>query len=102
MTQTDVILDMLYRKELVAFRAEADRPELLTAYEALEDAGCLRLAARIKDLRDEGHNIVTEMVQGKHGKRYAGYYLVLTREQRAEKCNPGVSPDFTKHLDFLF
>jgi len=100
-TQTDVILDMLYRKELVAFRAEADRPELLTAYEALEDAGCLRLAARIKDLRDKGHNIVTEMVRA-NGKQYAGYYLVLTREQRAEKCNPGVSPDFTKHLDFLF
>lgn len=102
MTQADVILDMLYRKELVAFRAGADKPETLTALEALEDAGCLRLAARIKDLRDEGHNIVTEMVGGRHGKRYAGYYLVLTREQRAEKCNPGVSPDFTKHLDFLF
>jgi len=82
MTQTDVILDMLYRKELVAFRTVAERPELLTAYDALEEAGCLRLAARIKDLRDQGYNIVTEMMQGKHGKRYAGYYIVVDRAMR--------------------
>ena len=34
---------------------------------------CFRLGARIKDLRDDGYNIVTKMVGDK--KRYAQYFL---------------------------
>ena len=47
--------------------------------EAKEQYGCMRLAARIKDLRNRGVEIETEMVTGKnkHGgkTRYAVYRL---------------------------
>jgi hypothetical protein len=46
----------------------------LTPIEALEGSGCLRLAARIEDLRRKGHEITTEMVE-KNGKRFARYRL---------------------------
>ena len=32
----------------------------ITALEALYEFGCFRLAARIKDLRDDGHEIMSE------------------------------------------
>lgn len=35
----------------------------ITPLEALKYAGCLRLGARIWDLRDAGHQIDTEIVQ---------------------------------------
>lgn len=41
---------------------------------ALNLYGCFRLAARISDLRDQGHVIDTEMVES-NGKRYAKYRL---------------------------
>lgn len=44
----------------------------LTPLEALTEFGCMRLGARIYDLRREGVAIVTEMVE-KAGKRYASY-----------------------------
>lgn len=47
----------------------------LTAIEALEKCGCLRLAARISDLKYLGHNIVTERVH-ENGKTFARYRLV--------------------------
>lgn len=34
----------------------------LTAMEALRELGVMRLAARIKDLKDSGHNVVAETV----------------------------------------
>lgn len=46
----------------------------ITPYHALELYGCFRLAARISDLREQGMNIKTEIVNnGK--KRYAKYFL---------------------------
>lgn len=42
---------------------------------ALKQYGCFRLAARVKDLKDEGHLINTTIVS-KRGKRYAAYSLV--------------------------
>lgn len=46
----------------------------LTAAQAYAKFGCLRLAARINDLRRQGHDIETETVtQG--GKRFARYRL---------------------------
>lgn len=48
--------------------------EPISPLEALEEYGCFRLAARIADLREDGHNI--ETVQTKqNGKRYATYRL---------------------------
>lgn len=44
----------------------------LTALEALGNFGCMRLAARIKDLKDAGHKIDKIMVKirGRHVARY--------------------------------
>lgn len=47
----------------------------LTALEALERFGCLRLAARIQDLEALGHTFAVETVE-QDGKRYARYTLV--------------------------
>lgn len=47
----------------------------LTAAQAYKKFGCLRLAARIAELREDGHPIETETVsQG--GKRFARYWLI--------------------------
>ena len=45
----------------------------ITPLEALTAFGCLRLSARIADLRDDGHDITTEIHKGK--KNYAIYRL---------------------------
>jgi hypothetical protein len=47
----------------------------ITALDAIREAKCMRLAARIADLKEQGHNIVTETVtQGE--KRFARYSLM--------------------------
>ncbi len=57
MSQTTDILDMLKRGPV-------------TAMDALHQAGCFRLAARIADLRQQGHHIETIEVNGKHIAQY--------------------------------
>ena len=51
----------------------------ITPLEALNSFGCYRLGARVWDLRHDGHNIVTEIIQGddRHGEpaRVARYTL---------------------------
>ena len=47
----------------------------LTAIEALNRFGCLRLAARIGDLKRDGHDIKSQMVELPNGKRVASYTL---------------------------
>ena len=47
----------------------------LTPLTALKKFGCFRLSARILDLRQEGHAIVTENVTRK-GKTFAEYSLL--------------------------
>lgn len=47
----------------------------LTALEALQRFGCLRLAARIDDLKKDGHAIESQMVELPNGKRVASYQL---------------------------
>jgi hypothetical protein len=44
----------------------------VTALDALQEAGCFRLAARIADLRQLGHDIRTETIEvnGKHIAQY--------------------------------
>jgi hypothetical protein len=50
----------------------------LTALDALHGCGCMRLAARINDLRADGHVIGTEMIS-KNGKKFAKYFLIQER-----------------------
>ncbi len=60
MNQTDQI-----RTALLAGRE-------LTPLDALEEFGCFRLAARIKDLRQEGLDIET-VSETRNGKKFAKY-----------------------------
>lgn len=46
----------------------------ITPLEALERFGCLRLAARVAELRDAGYAIATS-IETKNGKRFACYYM---------------------------
>lgn len=46
----------------------------ITPIEALNLFGSFRLGARIKNLRDDGHNIITELVKDGN-KKYAKYSL---------------------------
>ncbi len=62
MSQATQILDMLKRGPV-------------TAMDALDQAGCFRLAARIADLRRDGHDIQTETVTTPTGKHIAQYKL---------------------------
>ena len=49
----------------------------ITPMEAVSECGCMRLAARIADLKDSGHNITTTICSGKNRNgekvRYAEY-----------------------------
>ena len=49
--------------------------EHLTPIAALDRFGCFRLAARINELRELGHDISTVIVETPDGKRYASYVL---------------------------
>jgi hypothetical protein len=71
MTQTDRIL------------AHLQAHQSITPIEALELYGCFRLAARISDLREAGHQIETETVRGPNGKHWARYHLVTQPVQMA-------------------
>ena len=70
MTQTESVLAVL----------RARGGEGLTALEALQLVGTMRLAARIADLKAQGHPITTELVTTPGGARVARY--VLTPERR--------------------
>lgn len=42
---------------------------------ALERYGCMRLAARVSELRQGGHKIETRMKKSHNNKVYAEYYM---------------------------
>lgn len=47
----------------------------ITALQALRKFGCLRLSARIFNLKDQGHEIDGRMITLDNGKRVKEYYL---------------------------
>lgn len=61
MSQNQKIIEMLRRGPI-------------TPTDALMHVGCFRLAARIRDLREMGYRIDTQ-IQHVNGKRYAKYSL---------------------------
>lgn len=63
MTQTEQILNHMKRGRTVS------------ALNALNLFGCLRLAARIHELKSRGHDIKRDSVQVSRGRRIAVYYL---------------------------
>jgi hypothetical protein len=54
----------------------------VTPYVALKRFGCMRLAARIRDLRDGGH-VINSVIVSRNGKRYAAYSLVEGKAKAA-------------------
>ena len=61
----------------------------ITPITALKKFNCFRVGARIKNLRDAGHDIVTDMIEDpKTNKRYASYRLAGV-EPKIEKALPG-------------
>lgn len=62
MTQSEAILNHLKQAPI-------------TPIQALEGYGCFRLAARIKDLREQGHDIKTKSLILPNGKIVAQYVL---------------------------
>jgi len=64
MTQTEVLLSYMRHYGSV------------TPLEAALDLGCMRLAARVHELRRSGHNIKTEWYKTSTGKQVASYKLV--------------------------
>ena len=52
----------------------------ITPTQALNHYGCFRLAARIQELREKGHDIETVMTE-RNGKRFATYTLSGTASQ---------------------
>lgn len=59
-------------KMILAF---LQRGKWITPLKALYNLGVYRLAARIRDLKDEGHNIKSEMVY-EHPIKFARYKLI--------------------------
>lgn len=57
-------------KRILAYMKNGGR---ITSLEALNKFGCLRLSARIYDLKKQGHNIKDETVKVSSGKRVTSY-----------------------------
>ena len=56
----------------------------VTPLEALARYKCMRLAAVIHRLREDGHAIVTEMVTTPEGKRFARYRMARPLAEQPE------------------
>jgi hypothetical protein len=57
-----------------AIKAHLKKGNSITAMQALKQFGCFRLAARIKNLKDEGMSIQKIMMKNTEGKRIAIYF----------------------------
>lgn len=72
----------------------------ITPLEALSKFGCLRLGARIWNLKHMGHKIEREMVDDiENGKRYASYFIAGLSVNKKEKSMKGKGVvDFSRAL----
>lgn len=62
--------------------AHLERRGSINPLEALDRYGCFRLAARIADLKAEGHNITSEPFKTPKGATVARYRLVNSEAQQ--------------------
>ena len=53
-----------------------DHGNKITSLDALEMFGCMRLAARINDLKKQGMQIGSKTVVAPNGKRYSQYFAL--------------------------
>ena len=58
--------------------AHLESGQSITPIDALQLFSCFRLSARIKNLRDQGHKVVTNMIQS-GDKRFASYRLEVIK-----------------------
>lgn len=58
-----------------AILAHLQQGNTITGIEALNAFGCFRLPARILDLKNQGHKIISEMIKLPNGKRISRYIL---------------------------
>lgn len=63
------------KKQIKAYLLTGKR---LTQLDALYKFGCMRLAARVCELRDEGMNIKMERIKVPSGKIVASYFIPQT------------------------
>lgn len=59
-------------QKILAFLQQGGR---ITSLSALNQFGCLRLSARIKDLRDEGYQISDRFIKVPSGKKVKEYFI---------------------------
>ena len=69
-SQADEILSYLHQID-----PQTGKRRGLSPLEAIGMFRCYRLAARIRDLRDRGYDIRTQMKKDAKGKTYARYFL---------------------------
>ena len=86
-TQTEQVLDHLRNQGP------------LTQLEAQEQIGCLRLGARIWDLKQRGHAIKTEFVELASGQRVARYMLVREAQRQPASGEVGGTAEQPRTLD---
>ena len=54
--------------------------KFITSWEAIQEYRITRLSARIYELREKGHQIITKNIT-ENGKRFAEYSLIKLKEQ---------------------
>lgn len=59
-------------QKILAFLQQGGR---ITSLSALNQFGCLRLSARIKDLRDEGYQISDRFIKVSDGKKVKEHFI---------------------------
>ena len=64
---------MKTKSQIKQIQSHLNRGWKLTPLQALQKYGCMRLAARIAELRDEGMHIITRKVT-RNGKTFAEYH----------------------------
>jgi len=72
---------MSQNKEIKKYLNHGNR---LTSLEALNLFGCMRLASRISDLKNEGMAIGSETITSANGKKYSQYYALHPEGNKAQ------------------
>lgn len=78
-----MIAKVSQKDEILAYLHQTDpnsgKRRGISPLEAIGMFRCYRLAARIRDLKDDGINILTETRKDAKGKTYARYFLAPKR-----------------------
>tara|TARA_R100001443_G_scaffold17872_1_gene28488 strand:+ start:8812 stop:9045 length:234 start_codon:yes stop_codon:yes gene_type:complete len=56
----------------------------ITSLDAFQMFGCMRLASRINDLKNEGMRIGSKTIMAPNGKRYSEYYALSPEGNKSQ------------------